>query len=524
MTSPLSLSKEKAPEPNARINNSLAKSFFESLVQRIKNFVKHFFDVISYYWTLSITKSPTLSSLENKVKTSPHTNSTPFSSVSINSTDLKLNYDITSLAEAFPQGSPQNPTRSIIHGDLDLSQYPNIRTLPTNLEIRGNFILGEYGISLDDLPEGFCVSGGKIQLPYLPLTQCLSEKRLPPNLHIRRDLVLATSLSLAFLPEGLQVDGRILVSSFEDINLSNFSDTSINNLPANIHISNNLVINNKLLKKLPAGLKVSDNANFSGCDQLETLPDDFHVGGSLNLSSCRKLTNLPGKDLVIKGDLLLLGCLNLETLPSKLEVKGNLSIRLCKKLEKLPDTLIVHGDLSLICCDNLKTLPAKLIVYGNLSLVGCNNLTTLPANLVAKKGLLLNGCSRLEKLPGNLLSPEKLTLVLCDSPTILPDNLHIKDALHIESCSELEKLPENLHVGGDLTIRRCANLKTLPETLLVEANKKIDCSGCSSLTTLPTWLDKYLGTIDLTGTAVPLETRKILKQKNKFLTIIPEIV
>ena len=100
----------------------------------------------------------------------------------------------------------------------------------------------------------------------------------------------------------------------------------------------------KLLKSLPAGLKVGGHLFLTGCTDLASLPADLVVGEYLSLYGCTALASLPA-GLVVGGTLDLTHCTSLESLPADLEVGGDLNLSGCIGLESLPADLRVGGKI-----------------------------------------------------------------------------------------------------------------------------------------------------------------------------------
>ena len=114
-----------------------------------------------------------------------------------------------------------------------------------------------------------------------------------------------------------------------------------------------------------------------------------------------------------QGDLDLRHSL-IEFLPKNLtEVNGNLILIGCKNLKSLPNNLIVHGDFNLNRCVNLVSLPNNLIVNGTLDLEGCKNIISLPSGLKIKYVLDIQK-TYIDKLPQDLEVGK--FLVLHDTP------------------------------------------------------------------------------------------------------------
>ena len=104
------------------------------------------------------------------------------------------------------------------------------------------------------------------------------------------------------------------------------------------------------------------------CYDLESLPRNLSVGGSLNVANCPNLELLP-KKLKVGNELNLVGCSNVQSLPNNLVVGGMMDLSFCRKLQSLPNNLKVGGDLYLYDCKNIQSLPKDLEVGGNLNLV-----------------------------------------------------------------------------------------------------------------------------------------------------------
>jgi len=143
------------------------------------------------------------------------------------------------------------------------------------------------------------------------------------------------------------------------------------------------------------------------------------------------------------------------------------------------------GDLDLINCTSLTSLPAGLEVGGNLLLTGCTSLTALPTSLKVGLGLYLEGCTALTTLPSELDVYLALRLAGCTSLTSLPIDMKVHRDLILEGCTALTTLPDGLRVGGGaLTLKGCTSLTSLPAELKVDENLILE--GCTSLASLPT--------------------------------------
>jgi len=89
-----------------------------------------------------------------------------------------------------------------------------------------------------------------------------------------------------------------------------------------------------------------------------------------------------------QGDLDLRGSL-IEFLPKNLtEVDGDLILIGCVNLKSLPNNLTVNGDLDLDGCKNITSLPSGLKVLGTLDLRD-TNINELPPDLEVGGSILL---------------------------------------------------------------------------------------------------------------------------------------
>ena len=92
------------------------------------------------------------------------------------------------------------------------------------------------------------------------------------------------------------------------------------------------------------------------------------------------------------------------------------------------------------------TLDRPVHVNGNLTLIGCTALTSLPAGLSVGASLDLEGCTALTSLPDSLTVGGDLDLIGCTALTSLPDSLSVGRNLYLIGCTGLpdEKIPEHL--------------------------------------------------------------------------------
>lgn len=157
------------------------------------------------------------------------------------------------------------------------------------------------------------------------------------------------------------------------------------------------VSQNKLLKKLPKGLKAFElDASETA---LETLPADINIECSITLRDCKQLVSLPDK--ITTGSLDLRGCSSLTELPTGLNV-WFLDIQGCTGINRLPKSAkIENGGLNVSGCASLKSLPAYIKKLGTLDISDCPMISTLPKNL--RVGLWIDvGGSGIKSLPESL--------------------------------------------------------------------------------------------------------------------------
>jgi len=145
--------------------------------------------------------------------------------------------------------------------------------------------------------------------------------------------------------------------------------------------------------------------------------------------------------------------------------QGNLHL-MDSSIEFLPKNLTqVNGDLMLIECENLKSLPNNLTVNGDVVLYGTKNLKGLPGGLKVKGSLHLLNIS-ITELPQDLEVGSTINL----SGSLikkLPENLIVNGKLNLEDCKKIRSLPNGLKVRGTLDLRD-TNITKLPPDLEVE--------------------------------------------------------
>ena len=144
--------------------------------------------------------------------------------------------------------------------------------------------------------------------------------------------------------------------------------------------------------------------------------------------------------------------------------QGGLDLRR-SSIEFLPENLTqVNGNLILIGCVNLKSLPNNLTVNGRLDLDGCKNITSLPSGLKVTGNLDLRD-TNITELPPDL--EFGVSLLLMRTPIEkLPDNFTVDGYLDIDGCKNITSLPSGLKVKYDLDLRD-TNILELPPDLEV---------------------------------------------------------
>lgn len=263
------------------------------------------------------------------------------------------------------------------------------------------------------------------------------------------------------------------------------------------------------VRSLPAGMTVEGDLDASDCPRLRHVGDRLRVLGSLTIGGAaiavggaERQAGSRGKHpraasgrhaplpalpptVVVGGDMVLRGCLQLRRLPPRLSVGGSLVIVGCRSLDTLADGLQVPGDLFIVGCPTLRKLPAGLSVGGDLRLSG-TAVERLPDDLRVRGRLVLEHCGNLRTLPDSLDEAVKALRIRCCPLERLPENLRVAENLFLAKLPRLDKLPPGLEVGGNLTVKDCRTLVDLPPALTVPGT--VDLSGCAALVRLPAGL------------------------------------
>jgi hypothetical protein len=277
------------------------------------------------------------------------------------------------------------------------------------------------------------------------------------------------------------------------------------------------------------------------CYDLATVPDSWPTSlTTLNLSQCFTLTKVPDRWPASLTMLTLYYCQSITTLPDEWPTSlRTLVLRSCRKLTTLPNrwpttltTIILTG------CENITTVPDEWPTSASeIALRGCLKLSSLPRSLPDSVAMInTDECDALHGI--FRLSKSLLVFKLEASRTELSADDIPNEVTRVDcsGCTKLTTLPERWPKSTTEIILRGSRdaamiLTTLPEHWPTSL-KKIDLSYCKSITTLPKHWPPFLTTIDLEGcesiTALPLISPAAAKAKaiaDKAMhndTVIPE--
>lgn len=185
-----------------------------------------------------------------------------------------------------------------------------------------------YGmIRAGTLPAGASINGD------LEFSKSVKPFTLPENLTVKR-LVINNCDWLTSLPVGLKC---------YELSLRN---TSIKTLPDDIQVQYQLDLSGCAeLESLPDGLKVG-SLILNGCTALKALPENLDVY-FLDLTDCRNLEAFPRQGVIRGGRLIARNCIRLRNLPTWLTQLAQLDLSGCENLNTLPDNLVVSEWLDL---------------------------------------------------------------------------------------------------------------------------------------------------------------------------------
>ncbi len=197
-----------------------------------------------------------------------------------------------------------------------------------------------HSILQGDLPAGTRVEGD------LDLSNCPQLRSLPDDLTITGRLTLDGCVSLHALPRGL----RCYELSACDIHLSM--------LPDDIQVTSWMDLSDCVrLEQLPTGLKVG-TLLVRGCVSLCALPEELDCY-FLDITQCWRITSFPQQGRKRMGRLVARECIALQALPDWLCGVGQLDVSGCSALRTLPAQLQVTGWLDLADTP-ISTLPSAM--------------------------------------------------------------------------------------------------------------------------------------------------------------------
>ncbi|XP_034674575.1 disease resistance protein RPV1-like [Vitis riparia] len=247
------------------------------------------------------------------------------------------------------------------------------------------------------------------------------------------------------------------VFSSDDLTCLSWDGYSLESLPSNFH-PNDLALlklsnsNIKLLWKGNMCLRNLRYIDLSHSQQLIELPN---------------FSNVPNLE-----ELILLGCVSLESLPGDIhKLKHLLTLHCsgCSKLTSFPKIKCNIGKLEVLSLDEtaIKELPSSIeLLEGlrNLYLDNCKNLEGLPDSICNLRFLVvlsLEGCSKLDRLPEDLERmpcPEFLSLnsLSCQLPSL--SGLSLLRELYLDQCNltpGVIKSDNCLNALKELSLRNC---------------------------------------------------------------------
>ncbi len=388
--------------------------------------------------------------------------------------DLTLN-GCTNLA-ALPKGLK-------VAGNLNIKDCTSLKALPNDMDVKGN-INAKRCTSLTTIPEEFKTQGDLI------LESCTSIRRLPRGLNIGKRLDLANCSNLPYIPEDLIVGGTLSVRGCvklqdlpEGLNppegLCLDECTGLTKLHRNQFSGYLIIRGNTGIKELPENLHVNDDLILENIREIH-LPEGLKVDGRLeveNIDTCSLTRGLK------VGGRLLLNNLNITELPGDLKRLGG------------PGGPAVPFVLGILNCPHFKKLPEDLVVEGNVFIgEGTPELKVLPRGLRVK---------------GDLVIREE------SSVTELSENLHVDGDLKAKETS-IEKIGEGTHIGGKLNLWK-TKIESLPNNMTVVGD--IILNSCYRLTRIPDWMKRLPPRADgkeraicLNNISIPIEELEYLRQ------------
>ncbi|MEO1528719.1 MAG: hypothetical protein AAFX06_25140 [Planctomycetota bacterium] len=228
----------------------------------------------------------------------------------------------------------------------------------------------------------------------------------------------------------------------------------------------------------PDNVDVEGDIHLINCRRLETLPNSFRCGQNLEIVNCA-IQSLPD-NMTVFGDLTIVGC-PLVKLPENLRVEGNLQLA-SLPLEELPASLSVGGSLKITRCQRLRAIGVGVSIGKSLH-VARSGLTHLASELELPDRLSLQSCP-IETL--TLPRCSNLSVEACDSLVELKPacRVHHFTDFRIARCDSLESLPDGLLIRGHCQLTNLPKLKRLPVQFQCATPIEIEGTDLHGLTEL----------------------------------------
>jgi len=151
------------------------------------------------------------------------------------------------------------------------------------------------GSPIEFLPKNLTQVNGNLWL-----NECVNLKSLPNNLTVNGGLDLGGCTKITSLPSGLKVKNNFSEFILGTLWLTN---TNITELPLDLEVGYNIILNRTPIEKLPNNLIVHGSLNLGECKNITSLPTGLKIKYCLDLRNA-KITKLPS-DLEVEGSILL---------------------------------------------------------------------------------------------------------------------------------------------------------------------------------------------------------------------------
>lgn len=358
-----------------------------------------------------------------------------------------------------------------------------IKVLPTLQEWTGDLDLS--GTDIEELPENFKVSGN------LNLSNCLRFRKIPKGLRVLQGDLILSNTAIRIIPEKLQVrEGSVDLSNCK--NLEKISEGLI--------VGKRLILNDCVnLTQLPSSMIVTTGGLFRNCKKLKSLPsgEDFALGWNsfFDFTGCTELEFLPEDFNPRKSSFYFIDCVKLQALPKKGGQYGELCIQNCGSLKELPQMLecssFIMTDCNGLNGDVLK--DSVIIADRKLHIKNCNNITSTTVLRNSDEGLVIENCQNLKEIPKiyvgeSFYSSNYFKIKNCPQIEKIPEEYYSSSiSLIIENCPNLKALPQHLEIYN-LSIIGCPQIIKLPENTFVKQREKI--TGVNE-STGQTWKEEY---------------------------------